>query len=60
VRLDDKKIHILGARCANITGFGARERRAEELALPESVESGNLGPKKAVIRSMSDQWKRGE
>jgi hypothetical protein len=30
--------------------LNAREPRAEELALPKSVESGNLGLNKAVIR----------
>jgi hypothetical protein len=30
-----------------------REPRAEELALPKSVESGNLGLNKAVIRWIS-------
>jgi hypothetical protein len=34
VRLDDNKIHIFGARRANVTGLNAREPRAEELALP--------------------------
>jgi hypothetical protein len=32
VRLDDNKIHIFGARRANVTGLGARKPRAEELA----------------------------
>jgi hypothetical protein len=49
----DNKIHIFGARRANVPGLGAREPRAEELALPKSVESGNLGFNKAVIRWMS-------
>jgi hypothetical protein len=53
VRLVDNKIHIFGARRANVTGLGAREPRAEELALPKSVESGNLGLNKAVIRWIS-------
>jgi hypothetical protein len=43
VRLDDNKIHISGARRANVTGLGARKPRAEELALPMSAESGDLG-----------------
>jgi hypothetical protein len=43
VRLDDNKIHIFGARRANVTGLGARKPRAEELALPMSAESGDLG-----------------
>jgi hypothetical protein len=55
VRLDDNKIHIFGARRVNVTGLGAREPRAEELALPKSVETGNLGLNKAVIRWMSVQ-----
>jgi hypothetical protein len=38
---------------ANVTGLGARKPRAEELALPKSVETGNLGLNKAVIRWMS-------
>jgi len=54
VRLDVKKIHIFGARRANVTGLGAREPRAEELALPKSVASGNFTLAKAVIRWMSD------
>jgi hypothetical protein len=49
VRLDDKKIHNFGARRANVTGLGAREPRAEELALPKSVESGNFTLAKAII-----------
>jgi hypothetical protein len=49
----DNKIHIFGARRANVTGLGAREPRAEELALPKSVERGNLSLNKAVIRWMS-------
>jgi hypothetical protein len=52
-RLDDNKIRISGARRANATGLGAREPRAEELALPKSVETGNLGLNKTVIRWMS-------
>ena len=43
VRLDDNKIHIFGARRANVTGLGARKPRAEEPALPMSAESGDLG-----------------
>jgi hypothetical protein len=54
VRLDDNKIHIFGARRVNVTGLGAREPRAEELALPKSVETGNLGLNKAVIRWMGN------
>ena len=53
MRLDDNKIHIFGARRVNVTGLGAREPRAEELALPKSVESGNFTLAKAVIRWMS-------
>jgi hypothetical protein len=53
VRLDDNEIRISGARRANVTGLGAREPRAEELASPISAESGNLGLNKAVIRWMS-------
>ena len=53
MRLGDNKIHIVGARRANVTGLGARKPRAEELALPISAESGNLGLNKAVIRWMS-------
>jgi hypothetical protein len=41
VRLDDNKIHIFGARRANVTGLGTKAR-AEELALPMSAESGDL------------------
>lgn len=50
VCLDDNKFHIFGARRSNVTGLNAREPRAEELALPKSVESGHLGLNKAVIR----------
>jgi hypothetical protein len=53
VRLDDNEIRISGARRADVTGLGAREPRAEELASPISAESGNLGLNKAVIRWMS-------
>ena len=53
MRLDDNKIHIFGARRVNVTGLGARQPRTEELALPKSVETGNLGLNKAVIRWMS-------
>jgi hypothetical protein len=45
VRLDDNRIHIFGARRTNVTGLNSREPRAGELALPKSVESGNLGLK---------------
>ena len=56
MRLDDNnKIHIFGARCINVTGSNAREPCAEELASPKSVESGNLGLTKAVIRN-SATW----
>jgi hypothetical protein len=48
VRLDNK-IHIFGARRTNVTGLNAREPCVEELALPKSVESGNLSSDKAVI-----------
>ena len=53
VRLDDNEIRISGARRVNVTGLGAREPLAEELASPISAESGNLGLNKAVIRWMS-------
>jgi hypothetical protein len=53
IHMDDKKIHIFSARRANVTGLGAGEPRAEKLALPKSVESGNIGLNKAVIRWMS-------
>jgi hypothetical protein len=55
VRLDDNKIRIFDARRTNVTGLNAREPRAEQLALPKSVECGNLGLNKAVIRWMSEQ-----
>ncbi len=42
-----------GARRANITGFPEREPHVEGLAMPQSVESGNLRRNKAVIRWMS-------
>jgi hypothetical protein len=43
---------------ADVTVLGAREPRAEELALPTSAESGNLGLNKAVIRWMSGNANR--
>jgi hypothetical protein len=43
VRLDDNKFGIFGARRANATGLGGRKPHAEELALPMSAESGDLG-----------------
>jgi hypothetical protein len=43
VRLDDNETRISGARRADVTGLGARKPRAEELALPMSAESGDLG-----------------
>jgi hypothetical protein len=51
----DKKIHNFGARRANVTGLGARVPRAEELALPKSLESGNFTLATAVIRWMSGE-----
>jgi len=59
VRLDDNKNHFFGARRANVAGLGALAPRAEELALPKSVESGNLDLNKAVIRWMSVSWSSG-
>ena len=53
MRLDDNKINIFGARRANVTGLGAREPPAEELALPKSVESGNLGLNKENESTLS-------
>ena len=41
------------ANAADLTGLGAGEPCAQELELPKSVESGNLGLNKAVIRWMS-------
>jgi len=39
---------------ADVTGLGAWEpSRVDELALPKSVESGDLSVNKAVIRGMS-------
>jgi hypothetical protein len=38
--------------------WGARKPRAEELALPISAESGNLGRNKAAIRWMSGNANR--
>jgi hypothetical protein len=55
VRLNDNKIHIFGARRANATGLGAREPRVEGLALPKSVESGNLSFSQTGIQWMSDK-----
>jgi hypothetical protein len=49
---------LSGARRANVTGLGAWEPRVEELALPISAESGNLGLNKAVIRWMSGNANR--
>jgi hypothetical protein len=56
VRLDDNKIRISGARRADVTGLAARRARVEELALPKSVESGNLSVNKVVIRRMSGNY----
>jgi hypothetical protein len=50
VRLNDNKTRIFGARCANVTGLGAREPCVDELALQKSVESGNLSLNRAAIR----------
>jgi hypothetical protein len=43
------------ARRADVTGLGQREPHVEGLALPKSVESGNLSFSKAGIRWMSVQ-----
>jgi outer membrane protein assembly factor BamB len=48
----------LDARRADVTGLGAREPRVEGLALPKSVESGNLSFSKTGIRRMSDSITR--
>ncbi|MFZ3326095.1 MAG: transposase, partial [Methylocella sp.] len=40
---------------ANVTGLGAREPRVEGLALPKSVECGNLSFSRTGIRWMSDK-----
>jgi hypothetical protein len=50
--LDDNKIRIFGAWRADVTGLGAREPHVEGLALPISVESGNLSFSKTGIRWM--------
>jgi hypothetical protein len=42
----------LGAWRANVTGLGTREPRVDGLALPKSVESGNLSFSKTGIRWM--------
>ena len=55
VRLDDNKFRIFGAWRADVTGLGAREPHVEGLALPISVESGNLSFSKTGIRWMSVQ-----
>src|ERR1700730_3244159 len=52
VRLDDNKFRIFGAWRADVTGLGAREPHVEGLALPISVESGNLSFSKTGIRWM--------
>jgi hypothetical protein len=64
--MDDNKIRIFGAWRANVTGLGAREPHVEGLALPISVESGNLSFSKTGIRwisvkcfIMSDEWWEG-
>ena len=44
------KSTFFGARRTNVTGLNAREPCTEELALSKSVESGNPGLNKAVIR----------
>jgi hypothetical protein len=53
VRLDGNEIRISGARRADVTGVVHGSPRVEDLALPKSVESGNLSVNKAVIRRMS-------
>jgi hypothetical protein len=58
VRLDDNKIHIFGARRADVTGVGAWEPHVEDLALPKSLKSGNFTLAKALIRWMSDKLNR--
>jgi hypothetical protein len=44
---------VSGAQRANVAGFRERELHVEGLAMPQSVESGNLRRNKAVIRWMS-------
>jgi Protein of unknown function (DUF4239) len=47
------KSELSGARHADLTGLGAREPRVECMALPKSVESGNLSFSKTGIRWIS-------
>ena len=47
-----------GAQRANVTGCRAREPDVEGLALPHSVEGGDLSFNKAVIRWMSIQMRQ--
>jgi hypothetical protein len=55
VRLDDNEAFLaLGAPLPSAWVHG--RPRVEELALPKSVESGNLSVNKAVIRRMSDKY----
>jgi hypothetical protein len=53
VRLNDEKIEFFGARRDEVTALGAWEPPVEPLALPKSVDSGNLSLNKLVIRWMS-------
>jgi hypothetical protein len=53
VRLDDNEIRISGARRAKCRWLGCTRHYVEGLALPRSVESGNLSVNRAVIQWMS-------
>jgi hypothetical protein len=52
------KSALSGARRANVTCLGARNRAFRRIALPKSVESSNLALGKAAIRWMSDSMNR--
>jgi hypothetical protein len=47
------KSALSGTRRANITGFREREPLVEGLAMPQTVESGNLRRDKSDMRWMS-------
>ena len=53
MRLDDNKFGIFGAQRANVTGGEHESACVEGLALPKSVERGNLSLNKVGIRWMS-------
>ena len=51
--IHDNEIRVSGAQRVDALAWGARELRVEGLALPKSVESGNLSLNEVGIRWMS-------